>query len=191
MRPNLFMSHNMSQIALAEAIPEIVKVTTTMIPALQNVKLLRGLIVTLKGTGSMDETKALEEYNTSRDKHKAERKKVRDRNNSKVIKIKDALQCVEDTLGQGKIGIAFAKALLSVITQKAGASQDMLDVIYGPIQDCMLKHALGQKNRRSHGWYEKFKKGHSGDPPDPPTDPVYTELVRLRRGKLHPFIPDG
>src|SRR3954462_7568765 len=127
-------------------IPEILKVATTMVPALRTVPIVRGLIVPLSQTGNMNETKALEQYDASRDKNKKEREKVRNKNNKHVIKVKDALQCVEDSLGSGKIGLAFAKALLSVITAGAGASKDMIDIIYGPIQDCMLKKALSQKN---------------------------------------------
>ena len=42
---------------LAEVIPEVVKVTTTMIPALRSVPLVRGLIIPLSATGQMNDAK--------------------------------------------------------------------------------------------------------------------------------------
>ena len=165
----------------AEIIPEIVKVTTTMIPALRTIPILRGLLIPLSATGEMNQAKALEEYQAEADKKKKQREKVQNQNNKHVIKIKDALKCVENTLANGKIGIAFAKALLNVLTKGTGA-KDMVDLIYGPIQDCMLKKMLQQKNKTSRGKYVKTKG------PGTTKTQEFSELVRLRRGKLHPFL---
>jgi hypothetical protein len=168
---------------LVEEIPEIVKVTTSFVPALQNVKLIRGLLVPLHNTGQFNETKALEELQGQRDKNKKEREKLRQKNNIHVIKISDAMKCVEDNLYEGKAAIAFAKALLSTIT---GKGQDFGDVMFQKISQCMIDKALQQKNKRSLGKYVKTK---GPGLPGPEKQPTFSEIVKLRRGKLHPFIP--
>jgi hypothetical protein len=43
----------------------------------------------------------------------------------------------------------------------------------------MVEKALQQKNKRSTGLYVKTK-----DTPEP-----YSEIISVRRGDLHPFIP--
>lgn len=135
-----------------EEIPEIVKITTTMIPALRNVQLIRGLVIPLSSTGDMNQAKALEQYQSEVDKKKRVRQKLRDDLNKRVIKVKDALQCVEDTLGSGAIGISFAKSLLNVINplKTPGSATDMMDLLYGPIQECMIKKALTQTQKRKY-----------------------------------------
>lgn len=161
---------------IVEEIPEIIKITTSFVPALQNIKLIRGLIVPLQNTGQFNETKALEELSSQRDKNQTERAKLKQKNNIHVIKISDAMTCVEQNLYEGKAAIAFAKALLSTIT---GQGQDFGDVMFQKIAQCMIDKALQQKNSRSLGKYVKTK-----GTPEP-----YSEIIKLRRGKLHPFIP--
>lgn len=168
---------------IVEEIPEIVKVATSFVPALQNVKLIRGLIVPLQNTGQFNETKALEELLSQRDKNTKERAKLKKKNNVHVIKISDAMTCVEQNLYDGKAAIAFAKALLSTIT---GKGEDFGDVMFQKIAQCMVDKALQQKNKRSLGKYVKTK---GPGLPGPEKQPTFTEIVKLRRGKLHPFIP--
>ena len=168
-----------SVIGLVTEIPEIVKVATTFMPALRELPVL-GKIIPMFSAGEMDDTKALEELKRSGDKAKRTRQKLKDDNNSKVIKIKDALQCVEDNVFNGRILIAVGKGILSTILGRGG-TQSAPDLLFDQIAKCMLAKALQQKNARSKGKYVKTKN----------TPEQYTELVDLRRGKLHPFIPAG
>lgn len=157
---------------IIEEIPEIVKVTTSFVPALQNVKLIRGLLVPLHNTGQFNETKALEELQSQRDKNKKQREKLKQKNNIRVIKISDAMTCVEKSLYDGKAAIAFAKALLSTIT---GKGQDFGDVMFQQIAQCMIDKALQQKNVRRRGEFQ--------------SDHPFSEKIRIRKGKLHPHVP--
>lgn len=168
-----------------ETVPEIVKVTTTMIPALQNIRLVRGLIVPLSNAGTMNEAKALEELQRSADKNKQARERARDRYKAHVIKVNDAMKCVEDAMtARGGIVLILAKAILNTITSGVtGNIQDATDLMHGRVLGCMINKMLQQRNRRSKGKYVK-EKG-----PGIPEGETFTELVRVRRGKLHPFIP--
>lgn len=161
-------------------IPEVVKVTTTMIPALKNVQIIRGLIIPLAATGDMNQAKAIEELDAERKKKQEERKKLKKKQNKRVIKVSDAMDCVEKYAYDGKVALDFAKAILHVITQKTPV--DFGDIMFGKISGCMIGKALPQKNSRSRGKYVKSKGPGITDQP-------FSELVRLRRGKLHPFIP--
>lgn len=164
-----------------EEIPEIVKITTTMIPALQNIRLIRGLIIPLSSAGEMNQAKALEELQSELDKKKKTRQKLRDRQNIHVIKIKDAMQCVENSLN-ATVLLKFGKGILNVITGRS--VEGGLDLLYDEINQCMLQKALQQKNKKSHGLFEQHERHKSGDA----KKVVYSENVRLRRGKLHPFL---
>jgi hypothetical protein len=155
-----------------EEIPEIIKVTTTMIPALQNVKFIRGLIVPLQGTGAMNETRAIESYDNEKRKNQERRTKLKKKHNKQVIKISDAMQCVEDHVFDGRLALAFGKALMNVIT---GGKVDAGDILWGRISGCMIGKALQQKNLRRRG---EFKSDHP-----------FSEKIRIRKGKLHPHVP--
>ncbi len=162
---------------LVEEIPEIVRVTTTMIPALQNVRFLRGLIIPLSRSGTMNETKALEELKADAKKNEDQRTKLKKKYNKRVIKISDAMKCVEDSIGDGKIAIAVGKAILNTLTASIRGNQaTAVDILFGKISGCMINKALQQKNKRRRGEYSKKK-------PQP-----FSEKIRIRKGKLHPFV---
>lgn len=170
---------------IVEAVPEIVKVTTTMIPALQNVRFLRGVLVPLSRAGDMNESKALENYEAMRKKDEQRRTKLKKKYNSKVIKISDAMECVEKSLYDGKLAIALGKGIIeSLLGRGSGAGAPGL--VFDQIAQCMITKALQQKNARSLGKYVKTK---GPGLPGPEKQPTFTEIVKLRRGKLHPFIP--
>ncbi len=161
---------------LVEEIPEIVRVTTTMIPALRNVRFIRGLVVPLSSTGSMNEHKALEELEAQRKKKQEERTKLRKKQNKKVLKVSDAMQCVEDNLN-GATLILFAKGILNTLTSGVGGSgEGGFDLLYGRIAGCMIGKALQQKNKRRRGEFAKKK-------PE-----AFSEKIRIRKGKLHPYV---
>ncbi len=158
---------------LVEEVPEVVKVATSFVPALRNIKLIRGLIIPLQGTGQFNETKALEEMESQKRKNQEERVRLKKKYNHNVIKISDAMKCVEDNVFDGKLAIAFSKAFLNTIT---GTKVDVGDILWGRISGCMIGKALQQKNKRRRGEYSKKK-------PQP-----FSEKIRIRKGKLHPYV---
>lgn len=155
-----------------EEIPEIVRITTTMIPALKDIKLIRGLIVPLQGAGIMNETKAVEAYDSQKKKNQEQRTRLKKKHNKQVIKISDAMQCVEDHCFDGKLALAFGKALMNTIT---GTKVDAGDILWGKISGCMIGKALQQKNQRRRGEFQ--------------SDHPFSEKIRVRKGKLHPHLP--
>jgi hypothetical protein len=172
-----------------EEIPAIVRTVVDLAPALKEVPILRGLIVPLMKVPGND-TQELENYLSAVDKRKKQRQKTRTKNARYVIKISDAMQCVEDTVMSGQIAIQFGKALVTNITGKtSGVSAG--DGLYDQILQCMLKKRLQQKNKRSWGRYAKTRGPGIEKVPgmEEQFTPGYSEIVRVRRGRLHPFIP--
>ncbi len=162
---------------LIEEIPEVVKVATSFIPALKDVKLIRGLIIPLQNPGQFNETKALEELESAKKKNQEERVRLKKKYNKRVIKIADAMKCVEDNVFDGKIAIAFAQGLLRTLTSGiTGTQTDAGDILFGHIAGCMIGKALQQKNKRRLGKFVKKK-------PD-----AFSEIVKIRKGKLHPYV---
>ncbi len=162
---------------LIEEIPEIVRVTTTMIPALKEIQLVRGLIIPLQGTAGMNETKALEQLESDAKRNQEQRVKLKKKYQKRVIKVSDAMKCVEDSIGDGKIAIAVGKAILGSLTSSIrGGSPTAVDILFGKISGCMINKALQQKNKRRRGEWSKKK-------PQP-----FSEKIRIRKGKLHPFV---
>jgi hypothetical protein len=167
-----FFSYGLPIFALVQEIPEVIKF---LAPVLGKLPLL-GRIIPFLQAGEFNEAKAIEQLEAEFDKKKKQREQARARQNRHVIKVKDAMQCVEDNL-RGKFILALGKGVLNALTGKADSS---IDVLYDAIAACMLEKALQQQNRRSVGKYVKTE-----NTPEP-----YSEIISLRRGKLHPFIPD-
>lgn len=157
-------------------IPEVVKVATSFIPALRNVRFIRGLIVPMADVDQFNEIKALEEYNNERKKNQDKRTKLKKANNKHVIKISDALTCVESSCFDASFLIAIGKALMSGITSGITGSQVTAgDLMFEKISKCMLEKMLQQKNKRRRGEFQ--------------SDHPFSEKIRIRKGKLHPHVP--
>jgi hypothetical protein len=161
-------------VSLITEIPEIVKFVA---PVLRSIPLL-GRVIPLFQAGEFNEAKTLEQLQAQADKNKNTRQKLKDDTNKRVIKVRDALECVEKVCFDGRILIRIGKALLATI---AGRSENLGDIMFGEIADCMLSKALQQDNRRRKGKFTSEK----GLPE------TYTELISLRRGRLHPFLPES
>jgi hypothetical protein len=164
-----------TSLAFSVAVPEIVKIATTLIPGLKTLPVL-GKIIPLFQAGEMNTIQAQEQYESDKSRSTQRRTKLKQENNKHVIKISDAMECVENTL-DGKLALAFLKATIQVIL---GGTGNSFDTLFDPIAACMLEKALQQKNLRSKGKYVKTKA----------TAEEYSEVISLRKGKLHPFIPE-
>jgi hypothetical protein len=158
-------------IGLVQEIPEVIKFVG---PVIGRVPLL-GKIIPFLQAGELNEAKALEQLQSEMDKNKKQRTKARQEQNKHVIKISDAMQCVEENLN-GKFLLSIGRAVLNALT---GKPDNAGDILYDAIFQCMLSKALQQNNARSVGKYVKTK-----NTPEP-----FSEIISLRRGKLHPFIP--
>jgi hypothetical protein len=161
---------------LVEEIPEIIKVAKTFLPWLAKLALV-GKIIQLTGVGEMDENKALEQLQRAADNQKKVRQKVRDDLNKRVIKVKDALDCVEKSVFDPKNILKLGKGILATIVGK-GATGSFVDIIYAEIEACMKEKMLKQKNKRTRG---KFVRTRG-------KEPQFSEIEVIRRGgKMHPF----
>lgn len=162
---------------LIEDIPEVVKVAVGFVPALKNVRFIRGLIVPVNGVGQFNETQALEKLQSERAKNQEQRTKLKKKNNKHVIKISDAMKCVEDHCFDGAIGLAVGKAILKTLTSGVtGSTETAGDILFGRIAGCMIGKALQQRNARRRGEYSKKKPQ------------AFSEKIRIRKGKLHPYV---
>lgn len=94
---------------------------------------------------------------------------------SRVVKIADAIACVEKVIGDGKLQslgmIGLARQLLN---QATGDSP-----IGTAIVDCIRSKALQQKNRKVGGVMDIRAQLEA---------PYYKESARFRVGRLHPFL---
>jgi hypothetical protein len=161
---------------LIEEIPSVVKTVVELAPALKNIQLIRGLIIPLSKVPS-NETEALEKLQADANKKKEERRKLKKKQNKRVIKVSDAMECVEKYAYDGKIALDFGKALISVITSGiTGTQTDLGDIMFGRMSGCMIGKALQQNNKRRSGEFKKKK-------PE-----AFSEKIRLRKGKLHPYV---
>lgn len=159
-------------------IPEIVKVITTLFPALRTLPVL-GRIIPLFNAGDMNEHQALEQMQRSADNSKARRTQTKQKEGKHVIKVSDALQCVEDSCFDSTIALALLKNLCRNILGVGDKWAN--EIIYDRIAACMLNKALQQNNRRKKGKFVSSKGMKD----------TYTEIVSLRKGNLHPFLPDA
>lgn len=91
------------------------------------------------------ETKAVENLQKAADRQKDTRQKRKDDNNKYVIKVKDAMQCVEDHLGDGKLLWTLVKSLAHTVI---GRTQIGPDVIMDEIFLCLEENALRQDTPR-------------------------------------------
>jgi hypothetical protein len=113
------------------------------------------------------------------------RKKKRGFNdNAHVVKLDEAIKCVEQVIGDGKLQAAGLLRLSKMLLdQKTGGSE-----IGDAIISCMREKILQQGNQRAVG---KFVKTKGTGLPGPEGQETYTEIIKLRRGDLHPTLPTG
>jgi hypothetical protein len=134
-------------IALVQEIPPIVRTLVTLAPALARVPILRGLIIALNGVKPINDKQVLEELQAAKDKLKKVRTKLADDNNKYVIKVSEAMKCVEDNVS-GKLLAGLGRAIIATLSGKA---QDLGTEIIDPINRCMIEKRLRQDTpRKAH-----------------------------------------
>ncbi len=147
--------------ALVEIVAPIVEAALIVAPELIDVPVLGRVLLALTGGHPLNEHKALEDLQRSVDDQKKTRQKVRDRLGHRVIKVSDALKCVDDTLMSGNVLLLLGKAIVKNIS---GGQTDVGVLQYDPIQRCMIQKMLSQSSKRSvGGWKQTLHrpaKGH-------------------------------
>ena len=143
-----------------EIIAPIAEAALVVLPELVEVPILGRLLLSLAPAHGSD-TKALEELIKQAERKKTERKTRIERNARYVLKASDAMQCVENALVDGKILLAFAKGLASIIWRGTG---DAPDILINQIWTCIEEHVLRQDTPRVVGdhksKYVRPRKGH-------------------------------
>jgi hypothetical protein len=147
--------------ALVELVSPLVEAALIVAPELINVPVLGKVLQALTGGHPGSEHKALEELQRSADDQKKTRQKVRDRLGHRVIKVSDALACVEATLFDGKLLLLLGKA---IVKNLAGAPTDIGSLQYDPVQRCMIQKMLSQSSKKTlRTWKQdqhRPSKGH-------------------------------
>jgi hypothetical protein len=131
-------------IGLVEEVPALVRTLITLAPALANVPILGRVIIALSAVKPINEKKVLEELQAAKDKLRKQRKKLADDNNKYVIKVSDAMQCVEKNID----GALLRKIGSSIIDVLTGSPKDLGTEIIDPINKCMLEERLRQDTPR-------------------------------------------
>jgi len=140
-----------SLVGLVEEIPELVKIATTFLPALARIPVL-GKVIPLFSTGQMNETKALEQLQSEIDKKKQQREQTKKQYNKRVIKLNDAMSCVESQLMNPTVLLDAGKAILSTIATGligTGGTKSLSEILVERVWQCMIRKMLSQSSERT------------------------------------------
>jgi hypothetical protein len=126
-------------------IPELIlEAAVVVAPGIARIPLLGRLIVAFGHP--ITDTQALEQFQSAADRNKKTRLRTQHDTNKRVIKVGDALKCVESSIMDGKIGLAFARGVVNMLS---GSADVPGEVLYKEIERCILAKMLGQGSRRS------------------------------------------
>jgi hypothetical protein len=146
--------------SVIEEIPEVIRTALILMPELANVPVLGRIAVLLAGTHQLDDTHPLEQFDKAREADKAVRERERDENSRYVIKVSEALKCVDKGLFDSKLLLAFLKGLINILL---GKSQSADALMYDQIKQCILENRLRQDTPRvfsTTGRYHRPSRGH-------------------------------
>lgn len=146
---------------VSELAGELVETALTFAPWLEDIPVLGRILLIFSPSGGND-LKALEELQAAL-KAKEQERATKIRNNARyVLKASDAMQCVENTLGNDGILLALGRALLNTVAGRAtGASAP--DALMDSIFACIESKVLSQKSKRTkveRTFYHRPAKGH-------------------------------
>ncbi len=141
-----------------EEIPQVVKTAVTLMPALQSIPGLGRIIVFLNKVPS-DDSHALEELKKFAEKKKAQREATQKKNSRYVIKVSEAMKCVDKGFDANLV-LAFLKAMGRVLI---GGADSVADQMRNSIYLCLEEHRLRQDTPRviqTKKRYHRPSKGH-------------------------------
>lgn len=142
-----------------EEIPQIVRTAVTLLPELANIPGLGKIIIALNKVPTND-TQALEQLQSEFDKKKKEREKTQTQNARYVIKVSEAMKCVDKSFDNANLVWAFVKSIGSLVS---GGSTTLTDPMRQAIYQCLEENRLRQDTPRvfSHTFrYHRPSKGH-------------------------------
>jgi hypothetical protein len=142
--------------ALAEIVSPLVEAALVIAPELVDIPVLGRVLLALSGAKPLDDTKAIEQLQRQEEEAKKTRQKVRDRLGHRVIKVSDALDCVEKTLFDGRLLLLLGKAIIKTI---AGTSTQVGSLQYDPIAQCMIQKMLSQSGKKTlRSWKQPYHR---------------------------------
>lgn len=161
------------------ALPQIdlVKIILPLVirlcPELKAAQITRGKIIPVSNINPMNEA---EEARALNRKFTRPRRRDRRRDSSFVVNLDEAIKCVEKTCGDGSLVSGVLRdCVLVLLKGGTGTGNRTVEKILNPVIECLRTKALGQRNKRTRGKFVRTKGGE------------FSEIVRLRKGKLHPF----
>lgn len=147
--------------AVEELAAELVETALTFAPWLTEIPVL-GRILTLFAPGGGNEIKALEQLEAAALKRKQDRATRIKKNARYVLKASDAMQCVENSLGNGAFLLALGRALLNTVAGRStGVSAP--DLLTDKVFSCIESKVLKQTSKRvkvTETFYHRPSKGH-------------------------------
>lgn len=147
-------------IGLVKEIPDVVKLLRSVAPSLGKVPLL-GKIISFIDV-PQDDTQWVEEMRKASEQGKRTRRRQRDENNRYVVKVSDALDCVEKHLYDPKTAWNFIKGVVSGLAEGKGASG--FSKIGDAVSECIIAASLRQDTPRTKvtrkDWPHRPSVGH-------------------------------
>jgi hypothetical protein len=122
----------------------------SLVPQIGTIKLPSGSLISIAALA----TQTMHDYARNRIQNAAKQKtKKEDDDNKRVLKLNDAIDCVEETFTPEKVWIIFNK-MIEVIVSGDDLDLDLAD----PIVACFRAHLLPQSSRRKRVTYRYAKR---------------------------------
>jgi len=144
---------------MATEIPQIIRTAADLVPALRSIPALGRTVIFLNRI-PRDDTKALEELRRAGDKKKKEREKEARDNGRYVLKVSEAIKCVDAHAYDPRIILDFVRAVGSTLI---GGTTSGFDPMRNRIVQCLKEKALRQDTPRvfrDEPGYQRPRKGH-------------------------------
>lgn len=142
-----------------EEIPQIVRTAVTLLPQLAKIPGLGKIIIALNKVPTND-TEALEKMQGEFDKKKKERERAQQQNSRYVIKVSEAMKCVDKSFDSANLVWEFVKSIGSLVS---GGSTQVTDEMRSQISRCLEENRLRQDTPRVFSKtfrYHRPSKGH-------------------------------
>lgn len=142
------------------SIAEIAATAIEVFPQLLRIPILGRLLSAFR-QNPYNEAQAVEALQGASDRQKQTRTRLKRENNKRVIKVNDAMQCVEDQLADGRLAWTLFKSVGRTIVGLEGG--DAAEATMQAIFDCFLRKRLGQSSTRVSGskrGYHRPALGH-------------------------------
>jgi len=127
------------------SIAEIAATVVEVFPQLLRIPLLGRLLSAFRQSPYKD-SQAIENLQKASDKAKQTRVRLKHENNHRVIKVSDAMQCVEDQLADGRLAWTLFKSLGATIIGLEGS--DAAEATMQSIFECFVRKRLSQSRPR-------------------------------------------